>query len=189
MSDPSHSRRLAREMAVQALYAVKVGGTTSTVACDDVLTRHPLTPENEAFFRGLVEGVSRNVPALDAVVDRFLARGWSVDRLALTDLLVLRLATYEIHHLPGMPPKVTITQAVELAKLFGSAESGRFVNGVLASVLADSDKAEWDPAREEQRETMEEEPRPVVEEEEADEAAQPETARFQVGAWVVKSDG
>lgn len=186
MSEPSRSRRLAREMAFQALYAVKVGGSTSTEACDDILARHPLVPANEAFCRDLVTGVTRNVPSIDAVIDRFLARGWSVDRLALTDLLALRLATYEILHLPGMPPKVTISQAVELAKRFGGSESGRFVNGVLASVLSDSDKADWDPSREEKHELVDDEPLPVVEEVEEEEAL--ETARFQVGAWTVKSD-
>ncbi|MBS1707398.1 MAG: transcription antitermination factor NusB [Armatimonadetes bacterium] len=185
MSEPSRSRRVARELAFQALYSVKVGGCISSEAVDYVLDRQPLAAENAQFLRDLVQGVVSHVPELDGMVSRYLARGWSVDRLAITDLLALRLATYEILYLPGMPPKVTITQAVELAKNFGGAESGRFVNGVLASVLAGSDKAEWDPSREEKRETIEDETTQVIEEVEEE---APETARFKVGAWTVKSD-
>ncbi len=185
MNEPSRSRRLARQLAFEALYSVQVGHCPVEEAVTDVLARQPLVTDSEDFMRGLVNGVSKAVREIDGDIGHYLARGWSVDRLAVTDLVVLRIAVYEIHHLPGMPPKVTITQAVELAKTFGGADSGRFVNGVLASVLAGSSKADWDPSMEEKQPVDEEASAPS---EDRTDVEGPELARFKVGPWVVKSD-
>jgi N utilization substance protein B len=83
------------------------------------------------------------VSEIDARYSPFLKSGWTPDRLALVDRLVLRLAVFELWGMPEIPPKVTITEAVELAKRFGGADSGSFINGVLGRVLQVSPKAGW----------------------------------------------
>ena len=83
--------------------------------------------------------------ALEEKFSKFLKKGWTLDRLAVSDRLALRLATYELFEIPDLPPKVSIAEAVKIAKKFGTADSGRFVNGVLAKVLLDSPKKDWQP--------------------------------------------
>jgi transcription antitermination factor NusB len=77
----------------------------------------------------------------DEKFEPFLAEGWPLSRLSWTDRVSLRLACCELWEVPEVPPKVTIAEYVALAKTFGAPDSGRFVNGVLASVLPISPKA------------------------------------------------
>jgi N utilization substance protein B len=96
----------------------------------------PLAPPGESFARKLVYGVLERKPALDAVIHR-IAPEWPIEQMAPVDRNILRLAAYEILVDASAPPKVAINEAVELAKSFGSDSSGRFVNGVLGTLLAE----------------------------------------------------
>ena len=83
----------------------------------------------------MVAGVVRNQPALNTLISKY-APEWPVDQLAIIDRNILRLAFFEIGaHDTDTPPKVVINEAVELAKVFGSDSSPRFINGVLGSAL------------------------------------------------------
>ena len=157
----------------------------------DTLLRVPLSPGSEAFFRLLVTGVIHEQLDLDSVVAPCLAKGWGLDRIALTDLVALRLATYELVHLPGMPPKVSIAEAVELAGRYGSRSSTGFVNGVLATILRQSPKAKWDPTHED-KPTEDEEayiPEETVELVEVTEGS-PEAEELKTDSpWVLRTQG
>lgn len=96
----------------------------------------PLPAPSEGFARKLVYGVLEHRPALDAIIHRIAAE-WPIEQMAPVDRNILRLAAYEIMVDESAPPKVAINEAVELAKSFGSDSSGRFVNGVLGTLLAD----------------------------------------------------
>lgn len=148
---PKHrvsSRRAAREAALQALYEIAVTGVRSNEALADVLSRHSLDPQTESFATELVTGVQLKLAQLDKLIAPHMAAGWDYRRIAIIDKCALRLATYELHDCPGVPPKVTINEAVQLAKTFNSEEGARFVNGVLAQLLPKSPKADWDPSQE-----------------------------------------
>ena len=97
------------------------------------------------FATTLAEGVWNEKPDLDRGLDAAMPR-YTVDRLASVDRNVLRLGTWELFNLPYVPPIVTINEAIEIAKKYATAESGRFVNGVLATMLKRSPKADYDPA-------------------------------------------
>ncbi|MES1227755.1 MAG: transcription antitermination factor NusB, partial [Armatimonadota bacterium] len=153
---PKRSRKLARELAFQALYTVDMREGDVAGVVEDTLERVPLAPASERFFRALVGGVTENQLSLDSVIVPCLTSGWGLDRLAITDLAALRLGVFELEHLPGMPPKVSISEAVELATRYGSVSSGRFVNGVLSTVLKQSSKLHWDPSQEDQPEPEDE---------------------------------
>ena len=94
-----------------------------------------LSEENGAFARGLVTGIIQHRDEIDSHIREF-APAWPVDQLATVDRNILRLAIFEILFDNKVPVKVAISEAVELAKGFGSANSARFVNGVLGSVSA-----------------------------------------------------
>ena len=83
--------------------------------------------------RRLVEGTAAHRDELDEVIAAN-ARGWTLQRMPVIDLTVLRIAAYELFHRPDVPTAVVLDEAIELAKRFSTDDSGRFVNGVLASI-------------------------------------------------------
>lgn len=87
----------------------------------------------------LCTGTARHMEELDRIIERHLS-GWTLDRLASADRVVLRMALYELRYL-GTPPGVAISEAVELAKRYGTGESGRFVNGVLGAIVREESRA------------------------------------------------
>ena len=190
-SRPSRSRRLAREAAYQALYMVHVGRSGPIPAIEAVLARQEFEGEAEEFLRNTVEGVREKVREVDGIIEPCLSKSWSLNRLAVSDLVALRIAVFELYFRPGMPPKVTITEAVELAKRYGNKESGSFVNGVLGTVLKNSPKAEWDPSLEDKLEVLEDE-EPVSMPDEPDlgpeDLIEEDEPQVKAGSWVIKSD-
>jgi len=82
------------------------------------------------FARDLVLGCWKHREELDSRI-AVVAENWEIHRMAVIDRNILRMATYEILHCPDIPPKVSINEAIELAKRFSTADSGAFVNGVL----------------------------------------------------------
>ncbi|MEW6325430.1 MAG: transcription antitermination factor NusB [Nitrospirota bacterium] len=131
-------RRQARELALQVLFQ------------HDILQRHApqaqhapsnidLPPEAKPFVDQLVQGVLANLPELDALISRF-AEHWSVERMAVVDRNILRCALYELLYLTDIPAKVTINEAIEIAKRYGSEESGAFVNGILDRIVKSDER-------------------------------------------------
>jgi len=100
---------------------------------DEWLRRRLRIPELVEFARGLVSGVRRNRPELDALIEK-AAENWSLSRMAVTDRNVLRLGAYEIL-LSETPDPVAINEAVEIAKRYGTAQSAPFVNGILDRLM------------------------------------------------------
>jgi N utilization substance protein B len=125
------TRRYARELALQTLYSVEVGKNTAAEALEQTLTMPEIARER-AFVRDLVFGTLEHAEASDALIAPLL-QGWTIERLPTLDRLVLRMSVFELVHRKETPPAVVINEAVELAKKFSTEDSGRFVNGVLAS--------------------------------------------------------
>ena len=93
--------------------------------------------EVRAYARELVTGIRARVKELDRRVALY-SKGWPMDRQPFVDRNILRMALYEIAYSDSVPPLVAIDEAVEIAKKYSTAESGRFINGILASYLKDS---------------------------------------------------
>lgn len=123
-------RREARERAIALLYEAEV----KEVPPAAVLAALPVPPDD--FTEALVTGVGSRLDEIDAVVSGH-AIGWALDRMPAMDRAVLRLATYELLSRPDVPTGVVLSEAVELAGVYSTDESGRFVNGVLAAVAAE----------------------------------------------------
>jgi len=128
------TRRYARELAMQTLYSVEVGKHDPADAIEAAV-KESTNSEQRAFVRDLVLGTIEHVAETDAQIAPLL-QGWTLDRLPLLDRIVLRMSFYELKFRPETPPAVVINEAVELVKKFSTEDSGRFVNGVLASALA-----------------------------------------------------
>jgi transcription antitermination protein NusB len=121
-------RRQARERALGLLYEADI----RSVRPAEVLSGLAALDD---FALRLVEGVDAHAAEIDEVISE-LASGWTLDRMPALDRNVLRLATFELLHLPEVPVAVVIDEAVELAKSYSTEDSGRYVNGVLAAVAA-----------------------------------------------------
>lgn len=128
-------RHRARIAALQALYEVDCAGHNPTAVIEQQLEEANLPEAGAEFSRDLVMGVSADREELDALIERY-APEWPVEQIAIIDRNVLRICIYELIRRQDTPTKVAINEAVELAKQFGSDSSGRFVNGVLGSLVA-----------------------------------------------------
>jgi N utilization substance protein B len=130
---PESRRRKAREVAFRLAYQADLAGESARDAWQRTRDEEPLTEDQ----LGLVEDVVRTLSTLADEVDRLLseaAEHWQLGRLAATDRAVLRGAVAELLARPGVPARVVLDEAITLAGRYGSADSGRFVNGVLDRV-------------------------------------------------------
>ncbi len=134
-------RRQGRISALQVLYELDTTNHQAGDALAHRLTDDPLPPEGAAFARQLVSGIVRHRDGLDALIHKY-APAWPVQQIAVIDRNILRIAIYELSGATGTPPKVAINEAVDLAKLFGSDNSSRFVNGVLGAAVGGGERIE-----------------------------------------------
>lgn len=128
------SRRKAREVALKVLFQVDVGRVDPEEALRLTLEEETLGPEAIGFCSDLVRGTIRHQDDLDAQISE-LAREWTLSRMPAVDRNLLRLSIFEMEHYPETPAGVVINEAVELAKNYSTAESGRFVNGILGNLI------------------------------------------------------
>ena len=133
-------RRVARSVALQSLFASDVrgrpqGGDYARIPSPDYeWLDEDIERSATEFADRLHRGVIDNRQRLDGLIGRF-APAWPVTQLPIVDRNILRIAIFELLYNPATPPKAAIDEAVELAKMFGSDSSARFVNGVLGSVM------------------------------------------------------
>ena len=127
-------RSLAREIAMKMLYAASLGGEESM---NEVLEQSELSDtlsdKEKTFLENLIDGVNFRQAELDEIIGSHV-QGWALNRLARVDLTILRMAVYELRHMPEVPVGATINEAVELAKAYGTDKSPGFINGILGSI-------------------------------------------------------
>lgn len=124
-------RRTAREKALQALYEIEISKSTADEAIDHILDEEE--QQDHTYLSFLVKGVQEHQLEIDGLVEKSL-RKWTLNRLSVVDRNLLRLATFELKYSEDVPSKVVINEAVEIAKLYGDDNSGKFVNGVLSNL-------------------------------------------------------
>ena len=128
-------RHQAREAALQVLYFCQVSQAPAAEAIEAVFAEHlPDAPDSvKTFATRLVHGAASESGALDALIEQ-QAQNWRLERLAVLDRLILRMAIWELQHELETPAPVVINEALELARTFSSDDSVRFVNGVLDGI-------------------------------------------------------
>lgn len=142
-------RRVAREIVVQSLYQMEMNLVESEEAISILLEEASEENETERVIKDelklkeyvleLVNGTWNNKVAIDELLGHYLV-GWQISRLSRVDRQVLRLATYEMVYQEDVPAKVVVNEAIDLAKHFGTEDSGKFVNGVLGKMIGDLDE-------------------------------------------------
>ena len=127
------NRRRSRELAMQALFSME----SSEKHSKEMLERfcNHFTPSKKVlpFFLKLVEGVMEAGSEIDAVIERY-SDNWKLSRMSGVDRNILRIAVYELMYCSDIPPKVTINEAIDIGKKYGTDESGAFINGILDGI-------------------------------------------------------
>jgi len=126
-------RRLARQTAMQALYQQSINQQSVDNIIKQFKNIHHYTsdtnePMDEVYFLELFQGTLNNLTSIDAYISRYTNR--AISEIDIIELAIARIATYELLNKPEIPPKVILNEALELSKLFGGAESHKFINGV-----------------------------------------------------------
>jgi N utilization substance protein B len=123
-------RRQAREIALQFLYGFDLNPRELDPALADLWKSFKIRAEEREFAAELIRGTIAEKDRLDALIEKH-AHNWKLGRIALIDRNILRLGLYELSCCDDIPPKVSINEAVDLAKKFSTDQSGSFVNGIL----------------------------------------------------------
>lgn len=126
-------RSQARETALKVLYQLDITKDPIQEGLENFFRHHRAPVSSQPFIRALVEGTIQRLAEIDALLAKH-ATNWAVNRMAIVDRNILRLGVFELVFGQETPPKVAINEAVELAKRFGTNDSGKFVNGVLDSI-------------------------------------------------------
>lgn len=127
------SRRQAREKALQILYAHEMTGSEITEILDDLCK--PGEP-----YRNFIKALAKRTVAIKTELDDWISQKvekWALDRLAIIDRILIRVALCEILYFADIPPKVSINEAIDIAKRFSTEKSGAFINGILDAVYKD----------------------------------------------------
>jgi len=125
---------MSRELALRALFQTDVGHTAVEEAVASCRAQDQHHSDTLDFAGELILGTTEHRAYIDRVIEKY-ARDWTLDRMANVDRNILRLAIFELLYVPDIPPSVTVDEAVELAKKYSTAESGKFVNGILGSLV------------------------------------------------------
>ena len=133
MSKANHPRRIAREAVLQALYAYEITKEKRDKVLKDIINRQSYDNDMKNFITSLFNFSIDNKEWCEEQIKTRL-NNWEFDRVALLDRLLLILAISEIHFIDDVPPKVSISEAIEIAKQYSTEESSSFVNGVLDNI-------------------------------------------------------
>ena len=129
-------RRQSRELALQALFFLDMNSELDMEEGLEAFweTREDtIEPDVKPFFMELVEGVRGSADEIDALINQY-SKNWKISRMSVVDRNIMRMATFELLKRSDIPPSVTINEAVEIGKTFGTRESGPFINGVLDKI-------------------------------------------------------
>lgn len=130
-------RTEARELLMQLLFQMEVSNDFSREVTDKYLQEHQIAEPSAKYIKDLAAAIGENLTTIDDSINKHSIR-WKTTRLPKVDLAVLRLAIGEIMYEDSLPPKVSINEAVNIAKKYSTNESGKFINGVLGSIVRTS---------------------------------------------------
>ena len=127
------TRRFARELVLQGLYAAEMAEASPDKIIEDLMSRHTVDTESREFTERLFNTSLNQKEWIRTQIEERL-ENWDITRVAIIDLLVLQMMIAEMVFLEDIPPKVSIAEGVEIARKYSTDESGSFVNGILDSV-------------------------------------------------------
>lgn len=137
------NRRKSRELAMQALFYMDMSQNDSKEMLERFCENFTPSKNVRPFFLKLANGVMHARPEIDAVIERF-SSNWKLNRMLGVDRNIMRIAVYELIYCPDIPYKVSINEAIDIGKKFGTEESGAFINGILDSIRLALEKKDPD---------------------------------------------
>lgn len=131
------NRTKIREETFKVLYSLEFNNDDTAKKIEEYIEDNNIKEQKDIeYMKDTINGIEREKEGINNIISENLASKWTIDRISRVDLVILRLAIYEIKN-TDIPFKVAINEAVELAKLYGDDNSKVFINGVLASVVKD----------------------------------------------------
>lgn len=133
------SRKIARELAFKVIFSFNFQDENEQIESliDNLENEtNDINLEDKEYIKSIVKGVIEKKDTLDETIKKYL-KDWTMDRISKTDLAILRVAVYEMLYREDIPYKVSVNEAVELAKIFSDGTSPSFINGVLAGVISE----------------------------------------------------
>jgi len=130
------SRKIAREVTMQALYQIELNGLNSFEEIQNFIIESAIKSTEDAYVKNMIEICFEHKAIIDENISKHL-KNWTIDRLSKVDLSILRLAVSEILYVEDIPTSVSINEAVNLAKKFSDEEASSYINGVLGSIEKD----------------------------------------------------
>jgi N utilization substance protein B len=127
------TRRQSRELAMQALFYMDMRRDVSIELLDHFCACFCTSKKSRPFLIKLVNGVIDKRVQIDDLVEQF-SQNWKISRMSCVDRNVMRIAVYEMLYCDDIPPKVSINEAIDIGKKFGTQESGAFINGIMDSI-------------------------------------------------------
>ena len=131
--DNLHPRRAARQCVLEALFAYQFSKNDTI---DQLVSEDPQLKSNNDFIHFLYDGVLEHKKLTEGIIKSHL-ENWEIDRIAQIDKILLKMGICEIYFIDDIPPKVTISEMVEIAKIYSTDESPVFINGILDAVFKD----------------------------------------------------
>lgn len=123
-------RRRSRELALQVLYQLDITKQDAIKAIAQSRDHFSEKEERDGFAERIVLGVLDHGQEIDRLIEQY-SENWRLDRMSMIDRNILRMALFELLYCEDIPPKVTLDEAIELGKRYGSGDSGSFINGIL----------------------------------------------------------
>tara|TARA_X000000368_G_C22587458_1_gene517844 strand:- start:28 stop:462 length:435 start_codon:yes stop_codon:yes gene_type:complete len=129
-----HPRRAARQCVLEALFSYQFSKNDTLQIIDQLISKNPELKSNNDFIQSLFESVLKNMKWTEDIIKSHL-ENWEIDRVAQIDKILLKMGICEIYLIDDIPPKVTISEMVEIAKIYSTDESPVFINGILDAVF------------------------------------------------------
>ena len=134
-----HPRRAARQCVLEALFAYEFSKNDALSIVNQIINKHSQVKANQDFIQFLFECVLKNIKWSEDIIKSHL-ENWEIDRVAQIDRILLKMGICEIHFIDDIPPKVTISEMVEISKIYSTDESPIFINGILDAVYKNYQK-------------------------------------------------
>ena len=134
-----HPRRAARQCVLEALFAYEFSKNDALSIVNQIINKNSQVKANQDFIQFLFECVLKNIKWSEDIIKSHL-ENWEIDRVAQIDRILLKMGICEIHFIDDIPPKVTISEMVEIAKIYSTDESPIFINGILDAVYKNYQK-------------------------------------------------
>lgn len=126
-------RRIVREKVLQILYAYEMNRDSTSALSDDILSDISDKTDKE-FAQNLINRVIIHNKEFDSIIKQRV-NNWELSRISIIDKILIKMGLCEIIYFPDIPPKVSINESIEIAKVYSTAGSGKFINGILDAVL------------------------------------------------------